>query len=243
MSEKQSNPVVYNFILADKNSHKEIGSISEDSILNEEEKLKISQKITEIINDSLIEKNKRIRIDFDTTILFYTLSQNVIYIAVVDKLSKFSQEENLVYELIEDIDNKGVKKLLNEQGLLTKVAKQNLKCTIDNYISSSETSIEVSHKEEVEEKKEKNEKPNEEEKQSKNVEISNEFEIVDQTNEIPTQKSSLEIDIDKDKQKEIDKQKLKNKMRKYKICIAILILLIIGCSILMFYLKKKGITI
>ena len=89
MSEKQSNPVVYNCILADKNSHKERGSISEDSILNEEEKLKISQKITEIINDSLIEKNKRIRIDFDTTILFYTLSQNVIYISVVDKLYKY----------------------------------------------------------------------------------------------------------------------------------------------------------
>lgn len=242
MAEKQSNSSVYNFILADKNLHKEIGSISEDSILNNEEKLKISQKVTEIINDPPPEKSKKIRIDFDTTILFYTLSQNIIYIVVVDKLSKFSQEENLVYELIEDVDNKGIKKLLNEQGLLTKVAKQNLKYTIDNYISSSETSLEISQKEE--EKKEEEEKPKkEEEKNSKNVEISNEFEIVEQTNEIPPQKSSIEINVDKKKEREFDKQNMKKKMRKYKIWIIILVFLIIGCSILMFYLKKKGFTI
>ena len=50
---------------------------------------------------------------------------------MVLKGSLYSQQENLVYELFEDVENRGIKKLVNESGELTLVGKQNLKFCIE----------------------------------------------------------------------------------------------------------------
>ena len=42
-------------------------------------------------------------------------------------------KENLIFELIEDIDHQGIKKLIDKNGELTMVGKQNLKFSIENY--------------------------------------------------------------------------------------------------------------
>ena len=123
---------IYYVILADKNSRKEIGAYIDDTALSDEDKKAISLKKEEINNVS-IEKNKRVKVDFNTSTMYYTLSQSTLYIVVIEKEVKY--EEAMIYEMIEDIDNKGIKKLINEQGKLTNVAKQNLKYTIDTYFS------------------------------------------------------------------------------------------------------------
>ena len=50
---------------------------------------------------------------------------------MVLKGSLYSEQENLVYELFEDVENRGIKKLVNENGELTLVGKQNLKFCIE----------------------------------------------------------------------------------------------------------------
>ena len=56
---------------------------------------------------------------------------NIFYLAVVLKGSLYSKKENLVYELFEDVENRGIKKLINQNGELTIVGKQNLKFCIE----------------------------------------------------------------------------------------------------------------
>ena len=79
-------------------------------------------------------------------IIFYTLTNSgIFYLAVIIKNSLYSRKENLVYELFEDVENRGIKKLVDKNGELTLVGKQNLKFCIEqdqeaNRKSSNSTS-------------------------------------------------------------------------------------------------------
>jgi hypothetical protein len=120
-------------MIGDYLKHKEIGTYVDTNIDNNDFKIIISKvddifyKITE--NQSKKKKNK---IELEKFLIFYTFANvNIFYLAVVLKGSLYSQQENLVYELFEDVENRGIKKLVNESGELTLVGKQNLKFCIE----------------------------------------------------------------------------------------------------------------
>ena len=216
---------IYYVILADKNSRKEIGAYIDDTALSDEDKKAISLKKEEIINNVSIEKNKRVKVDFNTSTMYYTLSQSTLYIVVIEKEVKY--EEAMIYEMIEDIDNKGIKKLINEQGKLTNVAKQNLKYTIDTYFS-----VESEEETKEEEKNDKKEEPKEEIK----IDIKNGLQLNDSDFEVKD-KQSLEISDSKAQSKEEQRVKLRKKMCCYKTLIFLVVIFITGFSLFLFYLK------
>ena len=216
---------IYYVILADKNSRKEIGAYIDDTALSDEDKKAISLKKEEIINNVSIEKNKRVKVDFNTSTMYYTLSQSTLYIVVIEKEVKY--EEAMIYEMIEDIDNKGIKKLINEQGQLTNVAKQNLKYTIDTYFS-----VESEEETKEEEKNDKKEEPKEEIK----IDIKNGLQLNDSDFEVK-EKQSLEISDSKAQSKEEQRVKLRKKMCCYKTLIFLVVIFITGFSLFLFYLK------
>ena len=216
---------IYYVILADKNSRKEIGAYIDDTALSDEDKKAISLKKEEIINNVSIEKNKRVKVDFNTSTMYYTLSQSTLYIVVIEKEVKY--EEAMIYEMIEDIDNKGIKKLINEQGKLTNVAKQNLKYTIDTYFS-----VESEEETKEEEKNDKKEEPKEEIK----IDIKNGLQLNDSDFEVK-EKQSLEISDSKAQSKEEQRVKLRKKMCCYKTLIFLVVIFITGFSLFLFYLK------
>ena len=120
-------------MIGDYLKHKEIGTYVDTNIDNNDFKIIISKvddifyKITE--NQSKKKKNK---IELEKYLIFYTFANvNIFYLAVLLKGSLYSQQENLVYELFEDVENRGIKKLVNESGELTLVGKQNLKFCIE----------------------------------------------------------------------------------------------------------------
>ena len=120
-------------MIGDYLKHKEIGTYVDTNIDNNDFKIIISKvddifyKITE--NQSKKKKNK---IELEKYLIFYTFANvNIFYLAVILKGSLYSQQENLVYELFEDVENRGIKKLVNESGELTLVGKQNLKFCIE----------------------------------------------------------------------------------------------------------------
>ena len=216
---------IYYVILADKNSRKEIGAYIDDTALSDEDKKAISLKKEEIINNVSIEKNKRVKVDFNTSTMYYTLSQSTLYIVVIEKEVKY--EEAMIYEMIEDIDNKGIKKLINEQGQLTNVAKQNLKYTIDTYFS-----VESEEETKEEEKNDKKEEPKEEIK----IDIKNGLQLNDSDFEVKD-KQSLEISDSKAQSKEDQRVKLRKKMCCYNTLIFLVVIFITGFSLFLFYLK------
>ena len=104
--------------------------------------------------------------------------------------------------MIEDIDNKGIKKLINEQGQLTNVAKQNLKYTIDTYFS-----VESEKETKEEEKNDKKEEPKEEIK----IDIKNGLQLNESDFEVKD-KQSLERSDRKAQSNEEQRVKLRKKM-------------------------------
>ena len=120
-------------MIGDYLKHKEIGTYVDTNIDNNDYKIIIS-KVDDIfykISEKQT-KNKKNKLELEKYIIFYTFtSSNIFYLAVVLKGSLYSQQENLVYELFEDVENRGIKKLVNENGELTLVGKQNLKFCIE----------------------------------------------------------------------------------------------------------------
>ena len=124
---------VFYFMIGNYLTHKEIGTYVDTSIDNNDYKLIIS-KVDDIFNHISEEqsKKKKNKVEFQKYIIFYTFTNlNIFYLAVVLKGSLYSKKENLVYELFEDVENRGIKKLINQNGELTIVGKQNLKFCIE----------------------------------------------------------------------------------------------------------------
>ena len=124
---------VYYFMIGNYLSHKEIGTYVDTNIDNNDFKLILS-KVDDIFYRITEEqsKQKKNKIEIEKYIIFYTFTNlNIFYLAVILKGSLYSKQENLVYELFEDVENRGIKKLVNESGELTIVGKQNLKFCIE----------------------------------------------------------------------------------------------------------------
>ena len=124
---------VYYFMIGNYVSHKEIGTYVDTNIDNNDFKIILS-KVDDIFYHISEEqtKKKKNKIELEKYVIYYTFTnQNIFYLAVILKGSLYNKQENLVYELFEDVENRGIKKLVNENGELTIVGKQNLKFCIE----------------------------------------------------------------------------------------------------------------
>ena len=126
---------IYYFMIGNFNTHQIIGNYINNNITDSNFD-NVKYTCDDIFRNSTedLSKNKKNKICLDYYIIFYTLQNSgTFYLAVVLKDSLYNEEENLIYELFEDIDHQGIKKLVNKKGVLTHVGIQNLKFCIDLY--------------------------------------------------------------------------------------------------------------
>ena len=123
------------FMLGNYLRHKEIGNyINESNIDNEikndfNEIISISKKIFENIDEKNI-KNKKCKEEFKSFDIYYIIVKpDIFYLAAIKK--SFEGEEEEIFELFEDIEYQGIKKLTNKNGELSKIGKQNLKFCLE----------------------------------------------------------------------------------------------------------------
>ena len=125
------------FLLGNHFKHKEIGSY-----INETNNISYSQSdLNEIISiskkifDNLDEKetikkqNKEVYQNFN---IYYTLTNtDIFYLAALKKGFESIEDEDEIYQLFDDIEYQGIKKLTDKNGELSKIGKQNLKFCIE----------------------------------------------------------------------------------------------------------------
>ena len=127
------SPSVYYFMMGNYHTHKEIGYYL-DETLGQKNFENIKFTCDDIFAHSSEEqsKNKKNKIEIEKYTIYYTLTNSgIFYLAVIINNSLYSKNENLVYELFEDIETRGIKKLVDSKGELTLVGKQNLKFCIE----------------------------------------------------------------------------------------------------------------
>ena len=140
MSSSQSLGLYY-FMIGDFPTHKEIGSITDNSddkyTLDDYNNVILNSK--EIFLKSLEEKikSKKNLLSIDKFNIYFTLKNNgTFYLACLKKIDSDDKKtqkkkEKLVFDLIDDVDYQNLKKLVTKNGELTNVGKQNLKFTIE----------------------------------------------------------------------------------------------------------------
>ena len=164
---------IYYFMIGNFNTHQPIGNYINNKIDdNNFENVKFTCDDIFLNSSENLAKNKKNKISLEYYIIFYTLKNSgTFYLAVTLKNSLYSKEENLIFELFEDIDNQGIKKLVDKNGILTRVGEQNLKFCIELY---------------QENKRKKSDKRKKDEKFFKNKESSKTALLNKEINEIQT---------------------------------------------------------
>ena len=121
------------FMIGNYNTHQEIGNyINKDLNDNNFENVKFTCDDIFRKSSESISNNRKNKIILDYYIIFYTLQNSgTFYLAVVYKNSLYETEDHLIFELFEDIDHQGIKKLVDSNGRLTQVGMMNLKFSIE----------------------------------------------------------------------------------------------------------------
>jgi len=132
---------LYYFMIGDFQTHKEIGTLTDNSInsLDIKDHNTVLSNSKEIFNNSSEKKikNKKNLIQIEKFKMLFTLKNNgTFYLAciIIDEKDEKNIEEKkqkLIFDLIDDVDNQNIRKLVNKNGELTNVGKQNLRFTID----------------------------------------------------------------------------------------------------------------
>ena len=132
---------LYYFMIGDFQIHKEIGSLTDNSITSidiKDHNTVITQSKEIFLNSSEEKiKNKKNLIQIEKFKMLFTVKNNgTFYLACIihnDKDEKNLEEkkQKLIFDLIDDVDNQNIRKLVNKNGELTNVGKQNLRFTID----------------------------------------------------------------------------------------------------------------
>ena len=133
MVSNHPSPIFY-FLIANNNTKKQIGEYideyEDDKNLEYINQIKLTSK--DILFKEKKEKQKTNKINFPEHNLYYILTNSdIFYFAAIKKNSKYSIQENLIFDLIQDIDNQGIKKLIDKNGNLSRVGNQNLKFSIE----------------------------------------------------------------------------------------------------------------
>ncbi len=132
---------LYYFMIGDFNTHKEIGNIVDNSnnnyTINDYNSVISTSKELFLKSSEENIKNKKNLFTIDNFNIYFTLKNNgTFYLACIKNEESNDKElekkkEKLIFDLIDDIDNQNIKKLVNKNGELTNVGKQNLKFTIE----------------------------------------------------------------------------------------------------------------
>ena len=132
---------IYYFMIGDFNTHKEIGSITDNSndnySINDYNSVLSNSKEAFLHSSEEKIKNKKNLLSTDNFKMYFTLKNNgTFYLACIknnelDDKTLNKKKEKIIFDLIDDIDNQNIKKLVNKNGELTNVGKQNLKFAID----------------------------------------------------------------------------------------------------------------
>ena len=138
-------PSIYYFLIANQINGKEIGTFLDNSdtrnnINDFNQIIATSKDLLHSNNSSLKGKKNKYTLEFHNIYYMITPS-DTFYLAAVRKNSLYCKQENLIFELMEDIDHQGIKKLVDKNGELTNVGKQNLKFSIEKYIESNKSKL------------------------------------------------------------------------------------------------------
>lgn len=139
-STSNNNQILY-FMIGNYFNQKEIGHYKNENQEQEEEQI-TDEEFDLIINTSMniftnytsanIRNTQKCSID--DRMIFYKFYENgTFYLACVDLNSLYNIYENLSFELFEDIEHQGIKKLVDKNGQLSKSGKRNLKFCIEQF--------------------------------------------------------------------------------------------------------------
>ena len=118
------------FMLGNCSTHKKIGEFINDTNKKFQKNCdKIKSICDDLFQNSTKNESSNIKqkTSQDNYYIFYSVINNTFYLAIVEKDSNFIKNENSIYELFEDIENQGIKKLTDKNGELLLVGEQNLK--------------------------------------------------------------------------------------------------------------------
>lgn len=131
--------------IANQNNKSIIGSYNPIEMEKSSLKDSIEKKALELINkinpENGPEKN---RINFQTSsdkiinIYYNLINKGILYIVFVEIMSVYLDnfKDESIFELIEEIDNQGIKSNIEKSGKLNNIGKQNLKFSVEKYQNS-----------------------------------------------------------------------------------------------------------
>ena len=131
--------------IANQNNKSIIGSYNPIEMEKSSLKDSIEKKALELINkinpENGPEKN---RINFQTSsdkiinIYYNLINKGILYIVFVEIMSVYLDnfKDESIFELIEEIDNQGIKSNIDKSGKLNTIGKQNLKFSVEKYQNS-----------------------------------------------------------------------------------------------------------
>lgn len=127
---------IYYFVIGDYHNKSELGHyLCEDNSLSEDDKNYILKQATNIyknFGEKDIGSKEHVILDNNKFCAFYSItSQGTFYLSVTSINSIYSDQNNLMFELFEDIEHQGIKKLIDKNGNLSRVGNQNLKFIIE----------------------------------------------------------------------------------------------------------------
>ena len=130
------NNQIYYFIIGDYNKKAELGHyLYEENSLSDEDKNYIvsnSINIYKNFGEKDVGNKDYIILDNNNFCAFFSLtSSGTFYLAVASINSIYMDKKNLMYEFFEDIEHQGIKKLVDKNGILSRVGNQNLKFSIE----------------------------------------------------------------------------------------------------------------
>ena len=124
---------IYYFMIGNYKTHHPIGNYINNNISgNNFDNIKFTCDDIFHNSSSDLSINKKNKIVLDYYIIFYTLKPSgIFYLSVTPKDSLYDKDEDLIFLLFEDIENQGIKKLVNAKGVLSRIGKQNLRFSIE----------------------------------------------------------------------------------------------------------------
>ena len=141
---------VYYLIIADKPSNKILGEycdVSQGGSIQEFNTVKA--KGQELFASTTETQTQNSSTELTNFTLYYILtSSNTFYYVAVNKKLQEVVKSNMIFELIEDLEHQGIKLQVDKvnEGQFSSVGQQNLKFTIDKYITSQITKGEPSNR-------------------------------------------------------------------------------------------------
>ena len=128
--------------IVDVDSKETLGIYEKSDLKDDKLKKEIQDKCKELISQIKTEiLSSKKHLDFkkldNKSIEIYYLSTNngTLYISFLELTEKASKEfkDNYIYEFLENIESQNLKKLVDDNGKLSKAGHQNLKMAIENY--------------------------------------------------------------------------------------------------------------